>query len=263
MNHYENIPEELKRLEQWVCAFDGSKVPMKAYENEAASSTNPETWSDFSTAHDVVEKGYYDYCGFVFADNGLVGIDIDVGYDEDGLMSQLAADIIGKCESYTEKSKSGRGFHILLHGTLPFKGKNNLAGVEIYKAARYFIMTGDTLLYHTIEENQDAIDYVVEKYFPEQREDKEAHSYGGRIYSPVWEEPIANNRIKLRPVYPRIPAGSRNICLTSLAGMLHNLGYGKRQIYDELIYANTVACDPCLDKNELRTICNSVTRYKR
>ena len=262
MNHYENIPEELKTLAQWVCTHDGSKVPMKAFENEAASSTNSSTWSDFSTALNAVENGHYDYCGFVFNDNGIVGIDIDTGYDEDGLMSQLAADILGHCESYTEKSKSGRGFHILLRGTLPFKGKNNLAGVEIYKAARYFIMTGDTLLYRNIVENQEAIDYVVEKYFPEQRDGKRQAAYGSRIYSPVWETP-KNNRIKLRPVYPRIPAGSRNICLTSLAGMLHNLGYSKQQIYDELVYANTVACDPSLDRNELRTICNSVTRYKR
>lgn len=50
MVYYDNIPEELKKLDQWVCANDGSKVPMKAWENEAASSTNPETWSDFETA---------------------------------------------------------------------------------------------------------------------------------------------------------------------------------------------------------------------
>lgn len=262
MLHYDNIPEELKDLDQWVCAFDSSKIPMKAFENEAASSTNPDTWSDFRTAVESVEGGYYDYCGFVFADNGYVGIDIDVGYDEDGLMSVLAADIIGHCASYTEKSKSGRGFHILVRGTLPFKGKNNLAGVEIYKDARYFIITGDTLLYRTIEENQDAIDYVVEKYFPDQREDKEVRASGNRIYSPIWEMP-QNNRIRLRPIYPRIPEGSRNLCLTSLAGMLHNLGYSKRQIFDELVYANTAACDPSLDKNELRSICNSVTKYKR
>jgi len=262
MNHYENIPEELKQLPQWVCAHENSKIPMRAFENQAASSINPETWSDFSTALEAVEKGYYDYCGFVFNDNGIVGIDIDAGHDEDGLMTQLAADIIGHCESYTEKSKSGQGFHILLKGTLPFKGKNNLRGVEIYKAARYFIMTGNTLLYRDIAENQEAIDYVVEKYFPEQQKENPNNQYGGRIYSPIWELP-QNNRIKLRPVYPRIPAGSRNICLTSLAGMLHNLGYNKRQIYDELLYANTVACDPSLGVNEIQTICNSVTRYKR
>ena len=161
MTHYENIPGELKELNQWVCTRSDSKVPMKAFENEAASSTNPQTWATFDMANDAVSKGFYDYCGFVFADNGFVGIDIDTGYDEEGFMTPLAADIIGKCASYTEKSKSGRGFHILLRGTLPFKGKNNLAGVEIYKSARYFIMTGDTLLYRNIEENQEAIDYVV------------------------------------------------------------------------------------------------------
>lgn len=262
MTHSENIPEELKRLTQWVCAQNDSKVPMMACSREAASSTNPQTWATFDTAHEAVSKGFYDYCGFVFNDNGYVGIDIDDGYDQDGFISPLAAEIIGKCQSYTEKSKSGRGFHILLRGTLPFKGKNNLAGVEIYKAARYFIMTGDTLLFSDIEENQEAIDYVAERFFPETRRDKDTSEYGSRIYSPIWTMP-ENNRIKLRPVYPRIPDGSRNICLTSLAGMLHNQGYSKQQIYDELLYANTVACDPPLDRTEIRTICNSVTRYKR
>lgn len=262
--NYDNIPEELKQIDQWVCAFGGNKVPMKSWENKAASSVDPETWSDFKTAFDSVKNGYYDYCGFVFADNGYVGIDIDKGYDEDGLMSVLSADIVGKCHSYTEKSRSGKGFHILLRGDLPFKGKNNLAGVEIYKAARYFIMTGDTLLYREIIENQDAINYVVEKYFPESRDSSGEVKVGrDKIYSPVWEEPIVNGRVKLRPVYPRIPDGCRNICLTSLAGMLHNQGYSKPQIYDELLYANTVACDPPLDSRELKTICNSVTRYKR
>lgn len=262
MTRYENIPEQLKMLDQWVCAHGDSKVPMQSFESKAASSTNPETWSTFDMAYDAVSKGFYDYCGFVFADNGLVGVDIDTGHDDEGFLTPLAADIIGKCGSYTEKSKSGRGFHILIKGTLPFKGKNNLAGVEIYKSARYFIMTGDTLLFRSIEENQEAIDYVVERYFPEMRPENQTSDYGSRIYSPVWELP-ENNRIKLRPVYPRIPSGSRNICLTSLAGMLHNQGYGKQHIYDELIYANTTACDPPLDRNELQTICNSVTRYKR
>lgn len=262
MTCYENIPTELKKLNQWVCTRGDSKVPMKAWENEAASSVNPQTWADFDTAHKSVSEGHYDYCGFVFNDNGLVGVDIDAGYDEDGFLSQLAADIIGKCQSYTEKSKSGRGFHILLRGDLPFKGKNNLAGVEIYKSSRYFIMTGDTLLYRTIEENQSAIEYIVEKYFPDTRQEKETPTFGGRIYCPIWEMP-ENNRIKLRPVYPRIPNGSRNICLTSLAGMLHNIGYSSENIYQELAYANLTACDPPLDKAEVHTIVRSVTRYKR
>ena len=263
MNHYDNIPKELQALSQWVCAWNGTKVPMKAWENEAASSTKPNTWSDFETALSSVNDGYYDYCGFVFADNGYVGIDIDDGYDEEGLMSVIGADIVGRCQSYTEKSRSGRGFHIILKGNLPFKGKNNLKGVEIYKTARYFIMTGDTLLYKDIIKNQEAIDYVIETYFSDVRESTEKVERDGRIYVPVWGDAVTDGRIKLRPVYPRIPDGSRNICLTSLAGMLHNQGYSKKQIYDEISYCNTVACDPPLRNGELQSICNSVTRYKR
>ena len=259
---FEEIPQSLKELRQWVCVQSESKIPLNAGTGSAASSTNPETWSDFETAASQVENGVVGNIGFVFNDNGIVGIDIDVGYDQDGFVSPLAATIIGKCQSYTEKSRSGRGFHILLRGTLPFKGKNNLAGVEIYKSARYFIMTGDTLLFRSIEENQEAIDFVVETYFPATRQEKETSTFNGRIYSPVWELP-ENNRIKLRPVYPRIPNGSRNICLTSLAGMLHNIGYSKANIYKELEYANLTACDPPLDRNEVQTIVRSVTRYKR
>lgn len=259
---FERIPEGLKALDQWVCIHADSKVPMKAFAHEAASSTNPDTWASFATAENAVAEGYYDNIGFVFNDNGYVGIDIDTGYDEDGFLTPIAADILGKCKSYTEKSRSGRGFHIIMRGSLPFKGKNNLNGVEIYKASRYFIMTGEVMLYEDICENQFAIDYVVEKYFAEVQREATPKALTNRVYIPRWDKP-QNGRIKLRPIYPRIPNGCRNICLTSLAGMLHNQGYSRDQIYDELIYCNTVACDPSLDSGEVQTIVNSVTRYKR
>ena len=257
-----NIPTELQNLNQWVGVDAESKIPINGKNMCNASSTNPSTWSCFSTIEDAISKGKLAYPGFVFNDNGIVGVDIDDGYDDDGFISRLACDIISTCGSYTEKSKSGRGFHILLRGNLPFKGKNNRNGVEIYKTARYFIMTGDTLLYDAIIENQEAIDYIVDKYFPEMRE-SENKGVAPKIYTPIWEKPIDNGRIKLRPVYPLIPDGCRNICLTSLAGMLHNQGYSPQQIYDEISYCNTVACEPMLPERELETIVGSVTRYKR
>lgn len=258
---YENIPKELKVLKQWVCGVYGSKAPMNASQHAMASSIDPNTWSTFEVAESAVFNGDYDFCGFVFSNNEYVGIDIDIGYDSDGLLSQQAADIIGTCKSYTEKSISGRGFHVILRGRLPFSGKNNLAGVEMYQASRYFIMTGNVFLFKNIIENQNAIDDIVERYFPTERE-RRKDSSEIKIYKPIWEHP-ENNRIKLRPTYPQIPEGCRNICLTSLAGALHNVGYSKQQIYDELIYANKNACTPPLPINEVTTICNSVTRYKR
>ena len=260
---YDNIPQELRVLKQWVCANEGSKVPMQATCDRPASSTNPATWASFEDALWAVEHGYYDYLGFVFNDNGIVGIDIDDGFDRDGNATPLACDIVGKCYSYTEISKSGRGVHIFVKGDIPFKGKNNLTGVEIYKTARFFIMTGDMATPHThIEENQVALDLIVEKYFPETRERKTT-TVTPRIYNPEWDHSKGSKRVKIRPNYPVIPDGCRNICLTSLAGMMHSIGYTKGQIYRELQYANNTACIPPLLDGELRTICNSVTRYQR
>ena len=256
-----NIPEELKTLRQWVCTKGDSKVPINPNSTYAASSTSPMSWSSFEVAKEHIDRGWYDYVGFVFADNGIIGIDIDDGYDENGLMSELAADIIGKCESYTEKSKSGRGFHILVKGDLPFKGKNNLKGVEIYKSARYFIMTGDALLYDTMVENQEAIDYIVEKYFPDVREGESNRNSPNRIYTPIWVK--TEGKIGLRPEYPPIPDGTRNISLTSIAGQWHTLGYNKDEIYRELLYVNSIACRPPLDVYEIQSIVNSIARYKR
>ena len=256
-----NIPEELKRMHQWVCTKGDSKCPLFAGGGYAASSTDEDTWSSFNLARASVELGHFDHVGFVFNNNGIVGIDIDDGYDEDGFMSELAADIIGKCGSYTEKSKSGRGFHILLYGDIPFKGKNNLKGVEIYKASRFFIMTGDTLIYRDMVENQEAIDYILDKYFPETRDNDGARAPSNRIYTPIWVK--TEGKIGLRPEYPPIPDGTRNISLTSVAGQWHSLGYNREEIYRELLYVNSIACKPPLGTDEIQCIVNSVTRYKR
>ena len=261
MINYDNIPMELRQLHQWVCVSHDRKVPMQAFGFAPASSTNPATWSSFDEAVLAVRLGFYDYIGFVFADNGIVGIDIDDGFTPDGNISQLAEAIIQQCDSYTELSKSGRGFHIFLKGDIPFKGKNNLAGVEIYKDARFFIMTGNIVRTGLIE-NQPALDRIVYQYFPETRAPKSA-MVTPRIYSPQWDYSKGSKRVRIKPNYPTIPDGCRNICLTSLAGMMHSIGYSKSHIYQELQYANNTACQPPLQDSELRAICNSVTRYQR
>ena len=260
---YFHIPDELRQLKQWVCVSANSKVPMQANRPfTTASSTDPSTWASFEDALWAVEMGWYDYIGFVFNDNGIVGIDIDDAIT-DNIVSQLGKDVYNICNSYTEVSKSGTGLHILVKGDIPFKGKNNLAGVEMYKTARFFIMTGDIVSNCNIINNQAALDTIVEKYFPETRSTRESSTVTPRIYNPQWTHTKGSKRVTIKPVYPVIPDGCRNICLTSLAGMMHSLGYTKGQIYKELQYANGTACNPPLPLDEIRTICNSVTRYSR
>lgn len=246
-------------LDQWVCCRKDSKVPMQTTKYAPASSSDYRTWGTFQQAVQDVQDGSYDYIGFVFADNGIVGIDIDCGFDEDGMLTDIATDIMFKCNSYTEISRSGRGLHILVHGRLPFKGRNNQAGVEIYQTGRFFIMTGDVVGTDEIINNQNAIDYVVSTYF--QTERTSSGGNGDRIYHPVWKRK-QNGKIQLQMEYPKITCGSRNLCLTSLGGMLRSAGYSKQQMYRQLMRCNNAACNPTLSVGQVQSIVDSIMRYK-
>lgn len=267
MNDYSKIPAELKVLNQWVCTWDGSKIPMRTFERAGASSTDPSSWGTFEQACAVVEAGYYDQIGFVFADNGIVGIDIDTGF-EDGLMTPLCVDIMKACGSYTEKSRSGRGVHIFVKGSLPFEGKNNLQGVEIYRSRRYFICTGRQIVFDSIIENQTGIDYVLGKYFqeptnlkPEQSKFERKAKYT-KIYTPEHKKP-KNGRFRLNPVYPEISKGNRHLSMLSFGGSLWQQGYEIKQVYEELCRVNEESCKPPLEVREIQSICNSVAKYQR
>lgn len=259
---YENLPPELKTDRCWVNVWNKSKLPMQPAQRRAASSVTPETWGTYEQAVINVLLGRYDGIGYVFsAGSGLVGIDIDDGYDSDGFISELAVDIINHCQSYTERSRSGRGFHILLRGDIPFKGRNNRNGVEIYKESRYFIMTGDRMFFSDIIENQEALNYIIATYFPEADREGE-YSFGQRIYNPVYAKP-KGGKIFVSPSYPPIKKGGRNISLTSLAGQLHSQGYSPEMIFDELLNVNYTACQPPLSRTEVELIVKSVCKYRR
>lgn len=259
---YSTIPTEMRLLDNWVVTKCGTKVPLQATNYKAASCCDPETWSPFTTALADVREGRADYLGFVFDDCGIVGIDIDAGFDDNGFLNELSRDCMQACKSFTEKSRSGRGIHIYVKGRLPFKGKNNGAGVEIYRTGRYFIVTGEKLVYDELEECQEGIDYIVDKYFADSLRDG-SERRGNRIYSPQYEKP-AEGKISVNPsVYPPIGEGMRNSSLTSLAGQLHTKGYSAQAILAELKKCNREACKPPLPEAELESIVRSVLRYKR
>ena len=251
-----NIPSELRQDNSWVCVKNASKVPYNCSSFRYASPSDPNTWNSFEMALNQVYSGKFDGLGYCFHDNGIVGIDIDAGFDEEGFLSDLAVDIMKHCESYTEISRSGRGVHILVKGMLPFNGANNRAGVEIYKTGRYFIMTGKKIVYGEIRENQKALDYIVENYFPQERESENVRKE--TFYKPVTE--VKNGKVVV--TYPEIPDGCRNQSLTSYAGQLKNKNYTREQIFSELCRINKIACKPPLDEMEIKNIVKSVMRYK-
>lgn len=266
------IPNELKNLKQWVVSMPDSKVPFRAdsykFEKEGeaprptpASVGDASTWCTYLEAQSATSFGdlYFDNIGFVFNDNGIVGIDIDKGFDEDAFPSEIAVDILNHLKSYAEFSRSGRGMHIFVKGKLPFDGRNNRDGVEIYQKGRFFICTERLLLpqFSTLIENQEGIDYVLEKYFGEKKEEKK--EYHAPMYKP--EKKMVNGRFVT--IYPEIPQGCRNQCLTSLAGQWKSQGIDPKDILAKLLKVNQSVCKPPLGDGEVETIAWSVSRYTK
>lgn len=135
LNLYKNIPDELKKLKQWVC-WQGDKLPRNPYTGGNAQSNNKETWSDFDTAIKALDKYHFDGIGFMFA-NGYFGVDLDKCLDNTDFIDEFVETL----QSYTEISRSGNGIHIICKGTLP-DGARRRGNVEMYSSGRYFIMTG-------------------------------------------------------------------------------------------------------------------------
>lgn len=257
------IPKELLEKNRWVVVKQNSKIPFNAKDLKPASSSDIMTWSSFEQAKSRLSKEFT-HLGFVFDNifdlDDIIGIDIDDGFDENGFINELSIDIINKCKSFTEKSKSGRGWHIFVKGKLPFMGKNNQNGVEIYKSQRYFVMTGDQYFYEDIIENQEAIDYILEKYFNALKVSQEIVTPNKQVnYTWFWQQ---IGKMDFKKIYPSISEGTRNISLTSVAGQLKNLGYSKEEMQEELEYANETACNPPVDNKEIRQIVRSIMRYK-
>ena len=144
------IPADLKALQQWVnwkAVPNGErmdKIPVCPSTGSNASTTNPETWTDYNTAAMQAMTNDGLGLGFVFVKTaGIIGIDLDHCRDADGgTLEPWAEAIVRALESYTEVSPSGTGVHIYVRGGLP-PGRRKKGSVEVYEAGRFFTMTGN------------------------------------------------------------------------------------------------------------------------
>lgn len=153
---YEFIPNELKRLNNWICwkavpnpkSHSGiSKEPVNPHTGGFAKSNDPATWASFDTAVQVSS----DYAGiaFMFKDSGYFGIDIDDRHEElrafmNGDKNNIFGEFSYKLQTYAEISQSGNGTHFICKGVLPGNDFNNHTDhIEMYAGARYFCMTGN------------------------------------------------------------------------------------------------------------------------
>lgn len=157
---YESIPDELKKVKQWVC-WAGDKLPKNPYTGQNAQSNNKDTWSDFQTACDAVSKYGFNGIGFMFAPP-YFGVDLDKCIGNQDFIDEFVEGL----QSYTEYSTSGNGIHIICKGKLP-DGARRKGNVEMYSERRYFIMTGKPYCeYREIKDCTESIKVLHNKYLP-------------------------------------------------------------------------------------------------
>lgn len=149
----ENIPDELKKLSQWVLwkyiwnakSKKWDKVPFQGSNPEfKASSTNPKTWASFDVVMGAYNEGDASGIGFVVTeDDPYMGVDLDKCKGD-----EWAKKIIRELNSYTEVTPSDNGHRVWIKANKPedFKNKStdfHSSKVEIYSEGRFFTVTGN------------------------------------------------------------------------------------------------------------------------
>lgn len=163
--NYDNIPEELKKLKQWVCwkaekvvKPDGTekyeKRLVNPYTGKWAKVNEPRDWAFFSIAKKTMEKYNYDGLSICLTDikgeyirNDIFCIDLDkvLLVPQTTSFKVFEASKIYdmfKGKTYIEYSMSGSGLHILGIGNLEENCRYRKNEVEMYDSKRFMSLTG-------------------------------------------------------------------------------------------------------------------------
>lgn len=161
---FDNFPKGPRDLPQW-CLAGADKRPLTV-DGRAASVTDPRTWGSFDAVANVaVEKGLH--IGYVLtASDPYTCIDLDVKDDTTPEQVERFRKIVDAADSYTERSRSGKGLHIWLEGKVG-KGRRR-DGVEVYSQERFIICTGDAYIAKPIANRQEMLENMVSLMTQEQ-----------------------------------------------------------------------------------------------
>lgn len=166
---FDNIPEELKALRQWLVwrledigAKRPTKVPYNAITGKLASVSEPSDWCDFNTA--VARSSNYSGIGFVFSNNDSYSfIDLDDSSQGNNYQADFNRQlkIFKEFDSYSEVSPSGKGLHIIVKGNVPSGRRRSF--IEIYSSLRYATFTGNVYHNKPIVDCQDKLTQLWEQ----------------------------------------------------------------------------------------------------
>ena len=215
------MPPELKQRPNWVLwvsIWNGSKWTKRPIQLSGfgASTTNPNHWSSFDDARQAFERAVeHDYIelreknkptrrvavegvGFVFDgrpdENGFVvaGVDFDKVISGQAIAS-LAEERIRRLGSYTERSVSRTGLHVIVKAR-PLQSGVSYGGVELYTSGRFFTMTGHA------PENARVVAAPNEfAALAEELKRQAGHSEVGKINAPSRDAPFEVSLLTSKP----------------------------------------------------------------
>jgi predicted P-loop ATPase len=167
------FPEALTCRPQWVLfqllevpgkqgELKLTKIPVNPRTLKYGSSTNPKTWGTYDacvavlpralvawthtppTEHDEKPATYQGAgIGFVFTvDDPYMLVDLDHSVaPETGVIAPWAQTLIDTLNSYTQRSVSGKGLHVLVQAKMPTEDKQH-GDVQMWDQKRFVAMTG-------------------------------------------------------------------------------------------------------------------------
>lgn len=156
------LPAALRDRPQWVLA-GADKRPLTA-DGRAASSTDPSTWTDFDTAClAAAAKGLH--IGYMLHESDpFACIDLDVKDETPQAHIERFQKIVAAFDSYTERSRSGKGLHVWVEGKIGRGRKRD--GVEVYSQERFIICTGDTYSDRPVANRQELLGKLASEMRP-------------------------------------------------------------------------------------------------
>ena len=176
--HYEQIPNELKALPQWVVAREDA-IPLQARNGRNADKRRADHWCTFEQA----ATAGYPYIGYCLAESDpytIIDLDDKITDPAPPEVKQFHEQLVASFGSYAEVSRSGRGYHIVVRGRIDKGRRNKQHHIEVYSANSYIIITGNRVPTAPAEivDGQAGIDWLVANVLNQQIESASEYTIG-------------------------------------------------------------------------------------
>ena len=249
---FETIPQEMKFNALWCCwkKTENGKVPYNVKTGGLAKSNDRDTFYSFKTILNYLPQYLKQDNNGAFLGgiglgifNGYSAIDIDNCINSDGIVSDMAQEIIDYCQSYTEKSPSGHGIRIIFKTNFKnfdkkvYYTNNHKIGLEIYINGftnKFVTITGNTIFQSDPMEVN--IEYILNKYMRKKQVSADEIENGKNTYD---INKFINKDRKLNELWNAVASGSGgNESETDLA-LCSKLAFYLQKDYDAINKAFT------------------------